>query len=89
MEAPLKTLAKSKAVQVLRTLQGGEARFTEIKRSVKADISIISRRLKELEELGLVKRSVHRKYPRKVAYTLTPKGQRALNALAAFERALK
>jgi DNA-binding HxlR family transcriptional regulator len=73
---------------VLQLLLGGPARFAELRASI-PNISdrMLSERLQELEEQGIVTRSVLPTPPIRVEYALTQKGrelQRTLEAIAAW-----
>lgn len=61
---------------ILRVLLEGEFRFSEILESVPGLSSrLLTERLKEMEEAGLVLREVRNEYPIKVEYRLTDKGR--------------
>ena len=61
---------------ILRVLLEGELRFSEILDHVSGLSSrLLTERLKEMEEIGLVLREVRNEYPIKVEYTLTEKGR--------------
>lgn len=61
---------------ILRVLLEGELRFSEILESVPGLSSrLLTERLKEMEDLGIVLREVRNEYPIKVEYTLTEKGR--------------
>lgn len=61
---------------ILYTLTRGPLRFAEIKESVPGmSDRLLSARLKELEEAGLVQRRVQEDTPVRVTYELTPKGE--------------
>lgn len=61
---------------ILRVLLEGEFRFSEILDSVPGLSSrLLTERLKEMEEAGMVLREVRNEYPIKVEYTLTQKGR--------------
>lgn len=61
---------------ILRVLLEGEFRFSEILDSVHGLSSrLLTERLKEMEEAGIVLREVRNEYPIKVEYTLTHKGR--------------
>ncbi|MFZ2258333.1 MAG: helix-turn-helix domain-containing protein [Clostridiaceae bacterium] len=61
---------------ILRVLLEGEFRFSEILDSVHGLSSrLLTERLKEMEEAGIVLREVRNEYPIKVEYTLTQKGR--------------
>lgn len=68
---------------ILRNLMAGTRRFGELRQSL-AGVSpkTLSVRLKELEEAGVVTRTVYAEIPPRVEYALTEKG-RELEALMA------
>src|SRR5437867_13156199 len=69
-------LGKRWTPQILRGLLSGVTRFTDLKEGV-APISdaLLSDRLKELENLGIVVREVTPSTPVRIAYGLTEKGK--------------
>ena len=61
---------------ILRVLLEGECRFSEVLENVNGLSSrLLTERLKEMEQLGLVIREVRNEYPIKVEYRLTEKGK--------------
>ncbi|WP_183030066.1 winged helix-turn-helix transcriptional regulator [Altericroceibacterium spongiae] len=66
---------------ILWELQRGALRFNEIVRSTGASQRMISKRLRELQEAGLVQRDVSCDPPIYVHYALSPKGTASLAAL--------
>lgn len=69
-------LGKRWTTLILRVLLEGEFRFSEIMETVPGLSSrLLTERLKEMEEMGLVLREVRNEYPIKVEYTLTEKGK--------------
>jgi len=73
----LDLLTKSKSLHLLMELDRAEKplRFTQIKRRVQASSTTVSRRLKELEEVGLIARDQADKAPSSI-YVLTPEGKK-------------
>jgi len=66
---------------IVRDLLNGPRRFTEIERSLRrANPKMITMRLRELEQAGLVSRTVYAEVPPRVEYALTQRG-RALRAV--------
>lgn len=64
---------------ILRALLTGSTRFTEIVRTVPGlSDRLLSERLKELEQEGLVERIVTPSTPVRIAYALTPKAEALL-----------
>lgn len=61
---------------ILRSLVEKPRRFTEIKSYVNSNLSdrLLSQRLQELEEAGIVKRRVYTRRPVLIEYSLTKKG---------------
>ncbi len=61
---------------ILYSLTDGPLRFAELKAAVPGmSDRLLSTRLKELEEAGLVRREVHPGTPVRVSYELTSKGE--------------
>jgi DNA-binding HxlR family transcriptional regulator len=61
---------------ILYALADGRLRFAELKESVPGmSDRLLSARLKELEQAGLVERRVRSEPPVRVTYELTPKGK--------------
>ena len=69
----LRVLSKSKMLHVLYALGIGDGglRFSEIKKSSLADSTTLSRRLTELEEIGMITRKELSTTPRAVEYHFT------------------
>lgn len=74
-QATVDLLGKRWTGLLLRILMGGKRRFTEFKAQI-PDMSdrLLSERLKELEEAGLITRTVHNTKPVLIEYELTAKG---------------
>ena len=70
----LNSLNKSKLLHILMVLdhKNMPLHFTDIKKRVNSSSTTVTRRLKELEENGLVDRTVHSTVPITVKYSLTP-----------------
>jgi DNA-binding HxlR family transcriptional regulator len=61
---------------IIRDLISGPLRFTEIERSLRrANPKMITTRLRELEQSGLVSRTVYAEVPPRVEYALTERGR--------------
>jgi DNA-binding HxlR family transcriptional regulator len=71
---------------IVNSLLAGPARFSELKRSVPGVTDqMLSERLNELAEAGLVEREVVEGPPVGTRYALTPRGEGLRPALAALE----
>lgn len=70
----LNLLNKSKLLHILMVLdrKNMPLQFTDIKKRVNSSSTTVTRRLKELEQNGLVDRTVHSTAPMMVTYSLTP-----------------
>ena len=79
-------LSKSKMIQILNILHSDDnpLRFTELKNRLDTSSTTLSRRLGELEEYDLVKRTVYDTVPSTVAYELTNLGVSLLPSLDSF-----
>lgn len=75
IETTLKMLGCKWKVLIIRELLTGTKRFGELKRAV-AGITqkVLTSKLREMEELGLLEREVYPQIPPKVEYTLTDIG---------------
>jgi DNA-binding HxlR family transcriptional regulator len=75
-ESAIELLGKKWTALLLRILLDGPKRFSEFKLQV-PDLSdrLLSERLQELEESGVIVREVHNTRPVLVEYRLTPKGE--------------
>lgn len=75
-EAASELLGKKWTGLILRVLLGGPRRFCEFRAQVPhLSDRLLSERLKELEEAGIVRRTVHDTKPVLIEYSLTEKGQ--------------
>ena len=73
--AAVELIGKRWAGAILWTLAPGPLYFAEIAQAVPGlSDRLLSRRLRELEEVGLVDRTVHDGTPPRVSYELTPMG---------------
>jgi DNA-binding HxlR family transcriptional regulator len=71
---------------ILRTLMSGQTRFTDVARAVPGlSDRLLSERLKELELVGLVVRTVTPSTPVRIVYTLTDMGAALYPVLTAIE----
>ncbi|MBN2982899.1 MULTISPECIES: winged helix-turn-helix transcriptional regulator [Cohnella] len=75
-EAAAELLGKKWTGLIIRVLMGGPKRFKDIKEQI-PDMSdkMLTDRMKELESLGIVKRTVYPEMPVRIEYELTEKGQ--------------
>lgn len=75
IETTLKMLGCKWKVLIIRELLTGTKRFGEIKRAVTGITQkVLTSKLREMEELGLLEREVYPQIPPKVEYTLTDIG---------------
>ena len=72
--------------QILHTLQSGTKRYGELRRQI-PDITqrVLTRKLRELEEHGVIHRKVYAQVPPKTEYSLTPRGQSLKTVLIELE----
>ncbi len=72
---------------ILRALQHGVIRFSDLREAIPAlTDKMLSERLREFEETGLVRRTVIADRPVRVEYHLTPKGESLSGIIAEIER---
>ena len=75
IETTLKMLGCKRKVLIIRELLTGTKRFGELKRAVTGITQkVLTSKLREMEELGLLEREVYPQIPPKVEYTLTDIG---------------
>lgn len=75
IETTLKMLGCKWKVLIIRELLAGTKRFGELKRAVTGITQkVLTSKLREMEELGLLEREVYPQIPPKVEYTLTDIG---------------
>ena len=86
LQAAVGVLAAKWSVVVLTRLAEGTHRFNELKRKLKSITQrMLTKQLRELEEAGLVSRTVHPVVPPHVDYALTPLGQSLKPVVMALE----
>ncbi|MCP1225087.1 winged helix-turn-helix transcriptional regulator [Sebaldella sp. S0638] len=79
-------LGKKWSGLVLYTLLEDPMRFTDIRRNIpELSDRVLAERLKELEQLQLVKRNVYTRIPVKVEYELTKKGKELEKSMREIE----
>ena len=70
----LELLADRWTILIVRVLEEGPARFTELKRELNVSGQVLTRALRNLERHGIVGRTVFAEVPPRVEYTLTEFG---------------
>ncbi|AEB12147.1 winged helix-turn-helix transcriptional regulator [Marinithermus hydrothermalis] len=84
----LKAVAHEAGWDILNAVAEGPTRFTQLEQATRVSPRTLSERLKELTELGLIERTAYPEVPPRVEYTLTPLGQRVLEALKHLAKAV-
>jgi len=87
-ERPLLDLLRYKwTLPILEVLSAGECRFSELRRSVgDAPSNVLSERLKQLQRVGVVSRTVEATSPPQVTYGLTTRGEEFLKVVDQIDR---
>jgi len=76
VERALAVVGAKWTLVILHNLMDGQKRFGEIQRATGgASPKVLTERLRELEQLGLVTRTVHPEIPPRVEYALTEAGR--------------
>ncbi|MBI2324141.1 MAG: helix-turn-helix transcriptional regulator [Chloroflexi bacterium] len=93
VERTLAVVGAKWTLSIIRDLVEGPRRFSELERSLHgASPKVISARLRELERLGMVSRTVYPEVPPRVVYALTSQGRSfrpIIEALRTWGRALE
>ncbi len=71
----LKLIGNKWKILIIRDLLGGVKRFKELLRSVGCSQKVLTENLRELEDNGLVNRTVYAEVPPRVEYSLTDTGK--------------
>jgi DNA-binding HxlR family transcriptional regulator len=74
VEAIAEIIGRKWVSLIIRDLAKGVQRFGELQHSLEISPRVLSTRLQELEDEGLVRREVFAEVPPRVEYTLTEKG---------------
>lgn len=75
IETTLTMLGNRWKILIIRELLTGTKRFCELKKSVKGITQkVLTAKLREMEDLGLIERKIYPQNPPKVEYTLTDIG---------------
>ncbi|WP_066327351.1 winged helix-turn-helix transcriptional regulator [Anoxybacteroides amylolyticum] len=82
----MKLLSKRWVGLIVSQLLEGKRRFSEIEASLPISGKLLSERLKELEEAGIVERNVYPETPVRIEYVLTEKGKALKPVMEAIER---
>lgn len=87
-ETRVMELFRSKwALSTLAALSDGDLRFNQLKRAVgNAPSNTLSDRLSELEDEGLITRTVEDGAPPHVTYALTPRGRQVVEIVERIEQ---
>ena len=76
VETTLTLISDKWKVLILRDLLSGTKRFSELKRSIGAvSQKVLTAQLRQMEDSGLLTRTVYPEVPPRVEYTLTPLGE--------------
>lgn len=84
IEVTLGVIGKKWTVLIIRELFDGKKRFSEISASLPISSKLLTDRLKELEEHGIIVRTIFPEIPPRVEYTLTESGRSLSTVLAAL-----
>lgn len=74
-ERAINLISQRWTVLIIYVLLEGPRRFCQIESAIGISGRVLSQRLKELEEEGIVKREVYPEMPVRIEYSLTDKGK--------------
>ena len=87
MEKAFNLLAKKWAGLVIRELSAGPRHFADLERGIPSvSARVLAERVKELEAVGLLTRTVHTESPVRVTYALTEKGRALVPVMNGIEK---
>jgi DNA-binding HxlR family transcriptional regulator len=87
VERSLEIVGLKWTLLIVRDLLDGPRRFTEIERSLRhANPKMITKRLRELGQAGLVSRTAYAEVPPRVEYALTERGRALRPVVEALRR---
>ena len=86
VEETAKILGRKWVFLILRDLSEGKQRFGDLQRSLGVSPRVLSTRLDELEEAGVLIRKCFAEVPPRVEYTLTDKGHRLIPVIDEMRR---
>jgi DNA-binding HxlR family transcriptional regulator len=84
-ESASKILSKRWIGLIIHQLLDGPKRFNELESELKISGKVLSEKLKEMEKLKIIKRTVYPTTPVKIEYTLTDKGKALDPVIKAIE----
>ena len=87
VERALSVVGAKWTLVVLHQLMDGPRRFSELQRLIPAaSPKMLTVRLRDLEQLGLLTRTIHAEVPPRVEYELTPQGRSLRPIIASIQR---
>jgi DNA-binding HxlR family transcriptional regulator len=87
VERALAVVGAKWTLVVLHNLMAGPKRFSELQRDIPAaSPKMLTVRLRDLEQLGLLTRTIHAEVPPRVEYELTVQGQSLRPILGSIEK---
>jgi DNA-binding HxlR family transcriptional regulator len=87
VERALAVVGAKWTLVVLHNLMDGPRRFSDLQRDIPtASPKMLTARLRDLEQLGLLTRTVHAKVPLRVEYQLTAQGRSLRPIIASIEK---
>lgn len=86
-EATIAIIGGKWKCQIIHVLQSGTKRYGELRKTM-PDVTqrVLTRKLREMEEHGIIQRKVYAEVPPKTEYSLTEKGKALDAALGELER---
>lgn len=86
-EVAIQIIGKKWTGMIIRVLLGGPKRFKDIKKQMPGvSDRMLTERMKELEQLQIVRRIVYAETPVRIEYTLTKKGYSLKEVIEAIQR---
>jgi DNA-binding HxlR family transcriptional regulator len=82
----IELLGEKWTLKLLGVLAGGPSRFSTLQHGLGMSSKTLSKRLKQLEQHGLITKTIYAQVPLRVEYDLTHKGDELVSILASLSQ---
>ena len=85
----MKLLGEKWVIVIIRELSENGKRFNELNRNIKMSSRTLSKRLKELEKVKIIKKQLFKEIPPRVEYSLTDAGKDLMKSFKNLDEWIK